>query len=81
MSRQRDTPSPSGSRTSRIATSGTSAGMRAGAGRQAGLAHHLDVGLGLEELTDAPADDLMVVEQEHPDLAAARPGVLRRTAW
>ena len=33
----------------------------------AGLADDLDVVLGLEELAEAPADDLVVVEQEHAD--------------
>ena len=63
-----ETPSPSGSRTSRIATSGRIAGMRASAcaGRPR-LADDLDVALALEQLRDAPADDLVVVEQEHGD--------------
>ena len=68
MSRQTVTPSPSGSRTSRIATSGRRAGMRAmRLGRRAGLADDLDVVLRLEQLGDAATDDLVVVEQEHGD--------------
>ena len=33
----------------------------------AGLADDLDVVLGLEQLAEAAADDLVVVEEEHPD--------------
>ena len=55
MSRHTETPSPSGSRTSRIATSGRSAGMRASASRRPGLADDLDVALALEQLARRPA--------------------------
>ena len=34
---------------------------------QSGLTDHLDVGLGLQQLPDAAAHDLVVVQQEHPD--------------
>ena len=68
MSRQTVTPSPSGSRTSRIATSGRSAGMRASACAAVPASPiDLDVVLGLQQLGDAAPDDLVIVEQEHGD--------------
>ena len=67
-SRQTSMPVPSGSRPSRIATSGRSAGIRRAASwAEPGLADDLDVALGLEQLLDAAAHDLVVVEQEHAD--------------
>ena len=39
--------------------------------RRAGLAHDLDVAVGLEQVAQPAADDLVVVEQEHPDLLGA----------
>ena len=44
-------------------------GLRGGAG----LADDLDVVLGLEQLRDAPPDDLVVVEQEHGDAHGTDP--------
>ena len=38
--------------------------------RRARLTDHGDVGLGFQQVMDAPADDLMIVEQEHGDLPA-----------
>jgi hypothetical protein len=68
MSRHTETPSPSGRRTSRMATSGRSAGdPGTGLGGGAGLADDLDVVLGFQQLRDAAPDDLVVVEQEHRD--------------
>ncbi|WP_412126814.1 hypothetical protein [Streptomyces tubercidicus] len=32
-----------------------------------GVADHLDIGLGVEQIRHPTPDDLMVVEQEHPD--------------
>ena len=62
ISRHTDTPSPSASRTSSTATSGFSAGMRGQRrGRGARLTDHPDVGLGLEQVADAPADHFVVV--------------------
>ena len=40
--------------------------------RGARLADDDDVGLGLQELSDAPPDDLMVVQQEYADLPLGR---------
>ena len=68
ISRHTSMPEPSGSRPSRIATSGRSAGIRRRRlGRQAGLTDDLDVALGLEQLSDPAADDLVVVEEVDPD--------------
>jgi two-component system, NarL family, sensor histidine kinase DevS len=39
-------------------------------GRRARLADDLDVAFGLKHVADAPADDLVIVEQEHPDRLA-----------
>ena len=67
ISRHTSIPSPSGSRTSSTATSGLVAGMRPyGLLGGAGLADDLEVVLGLEQLAQAAAHDLVVVEQEHP---------------
>ena len=41
----------------------------------AGLADHRDVGLGLQHVLDAAPDDLVVIEQEHPDACRALPAV------
>ena len=38
--------------------------------RRARLTDHGDVGLGFQQVMNAPADDLMIVEQEHGDLPA-----------
>ena len=46
---------------------GLVAGMRAGLLGGARLADHLEVVLGLEQLAQAAPDDLVVVEEEHPD--------------
>jgi len=64
ISRHTDTPSPSGSRTSSTATSGLSAGIGAG------LADHADVRLGLQQVTDTAADNLVVVQEKHRDRRA-----------
>ena len=48
-----------------VGAQGGDAGQRLGGG--AGLADDLDVVLGLQQLGDAAADDLVVVEQEHGD--------------
>ena len=67
-SRQTSTPLPSGSRMSTIATSGLVGGDPSDAlGRRPGLADDLDVVVRLEELTDPAPDDLVVVQQEHPN--------------
>ena len=67
-SRHTSMPLPSGRRASSTATSGRSAGMRPrGLLRRPGLADHLDVAVRLEQLGQAPADHLVVVEQEDPD--------------
>ena len=67
-SRHTSMPVPSGSRPSRIATCGRSAGMRRVASwASPGLADDLDVALGLEQLADPAADHLVVVEEEHAD--------------
>ena len=70
ISRQTVTPSPSGNRTSRTATSGRSAGIRA-SGRRRGfrLADDLDVWLAGEQGPDAPPEDFVVIDQEHADPA------------
>ena len=83
ISRHTDTPSPSGSRTSRTATSGFSAGMRASAEDAVpGLADHLDVRFGLQQVADAPADNLVVIEEKHRDRLpglVAGPRIAHRT--
>ncbi len=38
-----------------------------GGGGGAGFADDGEVGFGFEEVADAPADDLMIIKQEHPD--------------
>ena len=61
-------PVPSGSRTSRTATSGIVAGTRCkrfGGGSR--LADDLEVVGALQQLSHTSADDLMVIEEEHPD--------------
>ena len=45
-------------------------GQRSGC--SAGLADHLDVRLGLQENADAPADDLLVLQDEHADRLSRR---------
>jgi hypothetical protein len=64
-SRHTVTPSPSGSRTSRIATSGRRAGMRAIACHAVPASPTNWMSSCLEELRDAAADDLVIVEREH----------------
>ena len=68
ISRHTLTPSPSGRRTSSTATSGRSGG-NAGQRRlgRTGLADHDDVRFGLQQVTHAFADNLVVVQQEHAD--------------
>ena len=64
-----DARSRPGSRASRTATSGRSAGIRAVASAAvAGLADHLDVVGALEQEAQPLADDVVVVEQVHADL-------------
>ncbi|GHF29344.1 hypothetical protein GCM10018790_03490 [Kitasatospora xanthocidica] len=38
-------------------------------GRGAGLADHLDVVLDREQVVHTPSDDLVIIEQEYPDLS------------
>ena len=77
-SRHTSTPLPSGRRTSSTATSGRVGGMRAqrlvGGAR---LADHDDVARVLEQLADPAPHDLVVVEQEHPNLVAVGCGACR----
>jgi hypothetical protein len=44
----------------------------------AGLAHHLDVGLGLQDHPEPRPDQLLVVGQQHPEVMAPRPGAAGR---
>ena len=68
MSRQTSTPLPSGSRTSSTATSGRVGGIREMASAAVpGLADHLDEPGRLDQVPEAPPDDLVVVEQEDTD--------------
>ena len=61
-------PLPSGSRTSRMATSGRVGGIRASASADGcRLSDDDDVVGGLEQRPEPGADDLMVVEKEDPD--------------
>ena len=41
-----------------------------GGGRGVGLADHHNVRLGLEQLADSPANDLVIIQQKDPDLRA-----------
>ncbi len=41
--------------------------LRNHVGTRAGLAHHLEVGLGFEQASEAPTDQLLVVGDHHPD--------------
>ena len=64
-------PCPSGSRPSRIATSGTQLeDLRDRLGDGPGLADDLQVVLVLEECAQSPPYDGVVVEQVDPDLVA-----------
>ena len=66
ISRHTSMPSPSGSRMSSTATCGRGGGdASVGLLGGAGLADDLHVVLRLEHLSDAAADDLMVVKEEH----------------
>ena len=68
ISRHTSMPEPSGSRPSRMATSGRRAGIRRAASwASAGLTDDLDVALALQQLFEATPDDLVVVEEEDPD--------------
>ena len=68
MSRHRLTPSPSGSRTSSTATSGSVA-CNAPNGLAEGprLADHGEVGLRIDELRDSAPHDLVIVHEEDAD--------------
>ena len=77
-SRHTETPSPSGRRTSRMATSGRRAGIRARACAAVPASPTTSMSSSrLEQLGDPAPDDLVVVEQEHRDrhrlLLLARP--------
>ena len=79
-SRQTSTPLPSGSRTSSTATSGAVAGMRPSASSAVPASPTTSMSpAALDEVTQAPSHDLMVIEQEHGSRApfhhAARVGV------
>jgi hypothetical protein len=68
MSRHTETPSPPGQpyvEDCHVGTKRRNAGH--GPRSRIRLADDLDVVLALEQLRDAPPDDLMVVEQEHGD--------------
>jgi hypothetical protein len=72
ISRHTDTPSPSGSRTSRTATSGFSAGMRASAEDAAPASPTTLMSGSASQVTNAAPDDLVVLQEEHRD---RRPGL------
>ena len=67
-SRHTSMPDPSGSRTSSTATSGRVAGTLASASATvAGLPDHFQIASRLEEISDTTTNDLVVVEEEHPN--------------
>ena len=67
ISRQTSTPSPSASRTSSSATSGRVGGMRDSASSAVAASPTTSMSPpGLEQVREAAADDVVVVEQEHP---------------
>ena len=79
ISRQTDTPSPSGSRTSSTATSGRSTGTRASADcRRPCLSDHVDIGFSGQQVPHAAPDDLVIVEEEHADPRLASAGLALR---
>ena len=66
--RQASRPLPSGSRTSRITTSGLQQREQpAGVGERPGLAGDLEVAVALERAPQALADQLVIVDEEHAD--------------
>ena len=82
ISRQTSIPLPSGSRTSRMATSGRGR-WDAGKGLldRARLADHLDVLGGLEERPKTGSNDLVIVEQEYSHRAIVPAPVVDRRPW
>ena len=72
-SRQTDTPVPVGQpdiQHCHIGVQRQDLGHRARC--RAGLADHLDVRLGLQQAAHSPADDLLIVQDEHADQLCGR---------
>ena len=58
-------PFPSGNRTSKTATSGRSAGIRASAcATEPGLAHDFEFGIDVQEVDQSTPDDFVVIHEK-----------------